>query len=130
MNIENGTTDYFAVNYGNNRMIPSSMSSASQQNPAFSNAAYDEIFLERLFSLKNIGDISEPLILSGNIIIAQLKGTQKSDKIPEESIDYYKYQVESEIAGYMQSDLQNLVLASERLENNFLTTYATLFYTN
>lgn len=130
MNIENGTTDFFAVNYGNNRMIPSSITNATQQNPAFSNAAFDELFLERLFSLTSEGNTSDPLVLGNNIIVAQLADSRKSDRIPEESMEYYKYQVESEISGYMQSDLQNLVLASEDFENNFITTYAQIFYTN
>ena len=111
-------------------MIPSSITNATQQNPAFSNAAYDELFLERLFSLTTEGETSDPLVLGNNIIVAQLAGSTESDKIPEESMEYYKYQVESEIAGYMQSDLQNLVLASEDFENNFLMTYAQIFYTN
>lgn len=130
MGITNGTTDYFAINYGNNRMIPSSISSATQQNPSFSSAAYDELFLERLFSLKNAGDISDPIIIDNTIVVAQLVGNQKSTKIPEESMEYYKYQVLSEISGYMQSDLQNMVLSSDELENNFITTYARTFYAN
>jgi len=130
MNVVSGTTDYFPVNYGNNRMIPGSISSASQQNSAFSSAAFDELFLERLFSLKEVGDISDPLVLGNNVIVAQLIGTQESTKIPEESMAYYKYQVESEIAGYMQSDLQNLILGSEEFENNFVMTYAQIFYSN
>jgi peptidyl-prolyl cis-trans isomerase D len=130
MSIENGTTDYFSVNYGNNRMIPSSITNATQQNPAFSSAAFDELFLERLFALENTGDVSDPLVLGSNIVVAELSGMQKSDKIPEESMEYYKYQVESEIAGYMQSDLQNLVLASDTFENNFILTYAKIFYSN
>ena len=130
LNIENGTTDYFPVNYGNNRMIPGSITSATQQNPAFANAAFDELFLERLFTLKNIGDISDALVLGNNVLVLQMAGSQESDKIPEESLEYYKYQVESEISGYMQSDLQNLVLASELFENNFLMTYAQIFYSN
>jgi peptidyl-prolyl cis-trans isomerase D len=130
MNIENGTTDYFPVNYGNNRMIPGSITAATQQNPAFSGAAFDDLFLERIFALKNEGDLSDPLVLGNNIIVAQLVGTQKSTKIPEESMEYFKYQVESEIAGYMQSDLQNLVLNSPKFENNFIITYAKVFYSN
>jgi parvulin-like peptidyl-prolyl isomerase len=130
MGLVNGTTDYFAVNYGNNRMIPSSISSATQQNESFSNAAYDEIFLERLFSLKNAGDISDPLVVDNTIVVAQLVGNQTSTKIPEESMDYFKYQVESEISGYMQSDLQTLVMNSEKFENNFIKTYANIFYSN
>lgn len=128
MGIESGTSDYFAVNYGNNRMIPSSITNATSQNPAFSNAAYDELFLEKLFSLKKVGDISDPLVIGDDIIVAQLAGTQESNKIPEESMDYYKYQVKSEITGYMQSDLQNLVLNSDKLQNNFLRTFANVFY--
>ena len=130
MNIENGTTDYFSINYGNNRMIPSSITNATQQNPAFSSAAFDELFLERLFALQNAGDISDPLVLGNNIIVAQLAGSQISDKIPEESMEYYKYQVESEISSYMQSDLQDLVLGSDLFENNFIMTYAKIFYAN
>jgi len=130
MNIENGTTDYFSINYGSNRMIPSSITNATKQNPAFSSAAFDELFLERLFSLNKIGDISDPLVLGNNIIVAQLAGEQKSDKIPETSMEYYKYQVESEVSDYMQSDLQNMVLASDIFENNFILTYAQIFYSN
>lgn len=128
MNIESGTTEYFSINYGNNRIIPSSITNATLQNSAFSNAAYDELFLERIFKLNNNGDISDPLVLGNNIIMAQLVGSQKSDKIPEESMEYYKYQIESEISGYIQSDLQNLVLDSDLFENNFITTYAKIFY--
>ncbi|MBN2658533.1 MAG: SurA N-terminal domain-containing protein [Spirochaetales bacterium] len=130
MNIENGTSGFFAVNYGNNRMIPSSITNATNQDPAFASAAYDELFLERLFSLSSEGEVSDPLVLGNNIIVAQLAGTQESTAIPEESMAYYKYQIESEITGYMQSDLQNVVLASDKLENNFLTTYARIFYAN
>jgi len=130
MNIEKGTSDFFTVNFGNNRMIPSSITNATSQHPAFSSAAYDELFLERLFSLSSVGDISDPLVLGNNIIVAQLAGTQKSTAISEEMMEYYKYQVESEITNYMQSDLQNLVLNSDKLENNFLMTYASLFYAN
>ena len=128
LNIENGITDYFSINFGNNRMIPGSISSATQQNPAFSSAAFDELFLERLFTLDTLDESSEPLVLGNNIIVAQLSGTQKSDKIPEESMEYYKYQVESEISGYMQSDLQNLVLDSPLFRNDFNKTYSKIFY--
>lgn len=130
LNIENGTSGYFAINYGNNRMLPSSITSATEQNAAFSSAAYDELFLERLFSLKNKGDVSDPLILGSNIIVAQLVGTQESTVIPEEYKSYYKYQVESEVAGYMQTDLQNLVMNSPEFKNQFYTTFAALFYAN
>ncbi|MBB6479005.1 SurA N-terminal domain-containing protein [Spirochaeta isovalerica] len=130
MNIQNGTSGYFAVNYGNNRMIPSSITNATNQDPAFSSAAYDELFLERLFALSDEGEVSDPLVLGNNIIVAQLAGTQESTAIPEDSMAYYKYQIESEITGYMQSDLQNIVLSSDKLENNFLRTYAKIFYAN
>lgn len=130
MNIENGTTDYFAINYGNNRMIPSSITSATDQNDSFSSAAFDDLFLERIFALKNNGDVSDPLILGNNIIIVQLAGSKISEMIPEASMEYYKYQVETEISGYMQSDLQNYVLASDEFKDNFILTYANIFYSN
>ncbi len=130
MNVENGTTGYFAINYGNNRMIPSSITSATDQNASFSSAAFDELFLERIFALKKDGDISDPLVIGNNVIIAQLAGSKISEMIPEASMEYYKYQVESEISGYMQSDLQNYVLASDEFENNFILTYANIFYSN
>lgn len=130
MNIENGTSDYFAINYGNNRMIPSSITSATNQNASFSSAAFDELFLERIFALENEGDISDPLVIGNNVIIVQLAGSKISEKIPEASMEYYKYQLESEISGYMQSDLQNFVLSSDDFTNNFIMTYASIFYSN
>ncbi len=117
-----------SINYGNNRLIPGSITRATQQNPAFSNSAFDELFLERLFALRDVNDISEPLIMGNNIIVAQLVGTQKSDKIPEESIEYFKYQIQSEISGYMQSDLQNFVLESPKFDDYFIETYSRIFY--
>ena len=69
-------------------------------------------------------------VIGNNVIIAQLAGSKISEMIPEASMEYYKYQVESEISGYMQSDLQNYVLASDEFENNFILTYANIFYSN
>lgn len=130
MGIENDTTGYFTVNYGNNRMIPSNITNATSQNPAFSSAAYDELFLERLFTLDEVGNVSDPLVLGNNIIVAQLAGEKESDLIPEESLEFYKYQVESEVSSYMQADLQNMVLGSEDFTNDFIMTYAEIFYAN
>ncbi|MCP4176811.1 MAG: hypothetical protein GY756_03515 [bacterium] len=127
LNIENGATDYFSINYGNNRLLLSNISTATQQNPVFASAAYDELFLEGLFSLNTPDEISKPLILEDNIVVAQLIDKKKSDKITEEQIEYYKSYIKSNLTDYINEDMVILVRNSPEFIDNFDTTYSKIF---
>ena len=124
--IETGETGFIAPAYGN---IPFIINSAGNKtgDSLLSAAAYSDDFFEKAFALKTEGDVSEPVILDRSIVLFSLIGEQDGFEYPEEYKTYVKSQLGSELNQYKESAIQSVFLESEKLKDNFNTTFNRIF---
>ncbi|MBT3275769.1 MAG: hypothetical protein HN368_21650 [Spirochaetales bacterium] len=115
------TTESFPINYGNEFFFGSVQTTDEAQD--LSNAAYDENFFSVLFSLEE-GDTSEPLVLSDNVGVFQLK---ESSALLDEDLgflgDYYPFIAQQ----YIEQDLNSFILSSDQFEDNFTSVFSEIF---
>ncbi len=100
----------FPLNYGNVDVLLKLDTSSA----ALNNADKSEYFLKKAFSL-NKDEISEPLILNNYVIILQYN---KDGEIPEDSDINPNL-----LVNYDNNAATEALMASEKLENNFLSVY-------
>ncbi|ORC37170.1 hypothetical protein B4O97_02985 [Marispirochaeta aestuarii] len=119
---EDGETASFPLNYGNVEIFKS-VRDANQDSGAFEGAAFNESFLETLFSLEQ-GSISEPLVLNNMIYLFELKEeTEISDENLSMLESYYPYLGQQ----YAETDMRALILSSDKHEDNFDAVFSRYF---
>ena len=119
---EDGETASFPLNYGNVEIFKS-VRDANQDSGAFEGAAFNESFLETLFSLEQ-GNISEPLVLNNMIYLFELKEeTEISDENLSMLESYYPYLGQQ----YAETDMRALILSSDKHEDNFDAVFSRYF---
>lgn len=103
----------FALNYGNSPVL----TTLQAADGSMVNAEQNENFLKTVFSMK-LNEISSPMVLNDSVVVLQF--TQEDKTISSE-------QVETNLALYStlfdQSSVQNNIMASDKLENNFLQVF-------
>lgn len=100
----------FPLNYGNVDIIQKLDTSVTGLN----NAERSEYFLKKAFALHK-NEISDPLILNNNVIVLQYN---KDGEVPADA-DINPNQ----LANYDSAAATNALMASSKLENNFLSVY-------
>jgi parvulin-like peptidyl-prolyl isomerase len=119
---ENGETASFPLNYGNVEIFKR-IRDADRDSGSFENAAFNESFLEALFSLKP-ESISEPLVLNNMVYLFELK---EEAGISEDNLSmlesYYPYLGRQ----YSEADMQSLILSSAKHKDNFDAVFSRYF---
>lgn len=108
--------DSFPLNYGSTSLANSVDTSIA----GLSDADTNENFLQSAFSLK-LHEISSPIVNGKNIIVLQL--------ISEivENAESETDSLESQVASYDQTSSSSALMASPKLENNFLSVFLNNF---
>ena len=103
----------FALNYGNSPVL----TSLQAADGSMVNAEQNENFLKTIFSMK-LNEISSPMVLNDNVVVLQY--TQEDNTVSAEN-------TASTFAMYStyfdQSSVQNSIMSSDKLENNFLQVF-------
>lgn len=103
----------FALNYGNSPVL----TSLQAADGSMVNAEQNENFLKTIFSMK-LNEISSPMVLNDNVVVLQY--TQEENTVSAEN-------TASTFAMYStyfdQSSVQNSIMSSDKLENNFLQVF-------
>ena len=102
-----------ALNYGNSPVL----TSLQAADGSMVNAEQNENFLKTIFSMK-LNEISSPMVLNDNVVVLQY--TQEDNTVSAEN-------TASTFAMYStyfdQSSVQNSIMSSDKLENNFLQVF-------
>lgn len=103
----------FALNYGNSPVL----TSLQAADGSMVNAEQNENFLKTIFSMK-LNEISSPMVLNDNVVVLQY--TQEDNTVSAEN-------TASTFAMYStyfdQTSVQNSIMSSDKLENNFLQVF-------
>lgn len=124
--VANGETGFIAPVYGNIPFIINSPGN-KKSDSLMSAAAFSDEFFEKAFALKTDGEVSEPVILDRSVVLFSLLGEQDGFEYPEEYKAYVKAQLASELSQYKQTQLQSVFTSSEKLKDNFNSTYSRIF---
>lgn len=113
--IEKQSTSPFPINYGGSSILAS-----AQDLGDLSGIVSDAAVYETAFSLK-LNEVSEPFVLGNNVAVLKCTGIQvdETGNVSETSQDL-------EIASADRSAANQAILADDKVEDNFLTTYLTL----
>lgn len=102
-----------ALNYGNSPVL----TSLQAADGSMVNAEQNENFLKTIFSMK-LNEISSPMVLNDNVVVLQY--TQEDNTVSAEN-------TASTFAMYStyfdQTSVQNSIMSSDKLENNFLQVF-------
>lgn len=102
-----------ALNYGNSPVL----TSLQAADGSMVNAEQNENFLKTIFSMK-LNEISSPMVLNDNVVVLQY--TQEDNTVSAEN-------TASTFAIYStyfdQTSVQNSIMSSDKLENNFLQVF-------
>ena len=104
-----GTLEPFPLNYGNVDILATF--SAGETN--LSNADSNESFLQKAFALK-LNEYSEPIVVGDKVVV--LKYTTET-KAEENDINT------DSLANYDEESANNAIMASDKLENDFISVY-------
>lgn len=115
-NTKKETVSEYVLNYNNASAINSASTEVSQLYSAYK----DENFLSVLFTLP-INEISKPIVLDQNIIVAKTTSS-KSTAEQIEKKDYVQ-----NVSQFDQSNIISSIQNSKKLKNNFEKTYAKYF---
>lgn len=112
------TTGYFPINYGNSFFLPQIKSGG--KGLSLAQAANNATTLQRLFGMK-IGSISKPMTIGNDVFVvdpvAQRSAPAKMQKDISQSFSLIE-------GRFIQSDLFNEILSSNKLNDNFNQTFA------
>lgn len=100
----------FPLNYGNVSLFGTLDTSID----GLSGADTNENFLKAAFSLK-MNEMSAPVVLSNNVAVLQYTKAEANSDETIFDADVY--------AGYDENSAQSAILASDKLENNFISVY-------
>ncbi len=121
--IEYNKTGYFPIIFGN-----PSFNSSYGEIPLFKQtpiqgASSSEYFLKELSSIKQ-GELSNAIILDNNVFILKLVDEKEADQKNNEMTGfYYPYAIQT----WQQEELTNLIMDSDKLENNFNEVFSRYF---
>lgn len=107
----------FPLNYGNVEVAAPVNTSIA----ALSGADKNDDFLKTAFSLKE-NELSKPLVLNNNIVVLQ-----NTSKIVAEDSDI---DIASEVESFNEVTVQDAIMQSDKLENNFFEVYFNNFMNN
>ena len=112
----------FPINYAGDTLLGGSPENSG--DPALSGANQSEGFWERIIPLNTIGDISEPMVLSGSVAVFSLASESKA-----EDLSYWDDLVDYEMARARQTDFQSAILTGESklFKNDFSKSYSRVF---
>lgn len=105
------------LNYGNTSVYDSMPTDIAQ----LSGAATNDNFLKTAFSLKN-GEVSEPLVLGGNVLVLKLTGEQTDSMNDDDKADMVE-----RFAEYDQSAAQSALFSSDKVVNNVYSAFDKYF---
>ena len=126
LGLETGETGYIAPVFGNIPFIINSPGNKTGDS-LLSSAAYSDDFFKKAFSLNEVGQVSEPVILDRSIIIFSLTGEQDGAEYPDEYRNYIESQLAGELNQYKESQIQSVYLKSDKLKDNFNSTFNRIF---
>ncbi|OQX29150.1 MAG: hypothetical protein B0D92_05215 [Spirochaeta sp. LUC14_002_19_P3] len=120
--LEVKTTEPFPFNFGGDALLGDSPEKSDDAQ--LTGTASSEEFWEGIAALKDVNDISAPIVLSNAIGLFSLASTET-----RETEDYWDRIVEYETATSLQADYEALVLAedSKLFVDNFSETYNSIF---
>jgi len=101
----------FALNYGN----VSIASTLTTQATALVDADQNENFLKTVFTMK-MNEYTEPMVLNGYVVVLQYT-TEATNSEYDSAISA------DELSGFDEDSAQAVTLASDKLENNFMSVY-------
>lgn len=104
------------LNYGNSPLF-ASMSGA---DAVLGGASTNENFLRTAFSMR-LDEISSPMVLDDNVVLLMLTG-ETTVTAEENAVAFADY-----VRQFDQSTLQNTVMTSDKLQNDFLTVFLQYF---
>ena len=104
-----GTLEPFPLNYGNVDIL----ATFSAGETSLSNADSNESFLQKAFALK-LNEYSEPIVVGDKVVV--LKYTTET-KAEENDINT------DSLANYDEESANNAIMASDKLENDFISVY-------
>ena len=113
-------TEEFCINYGNIEIFPPV---PEGENKELSGAAFNEDFFKELFIL-NDGEISKPVLVGENVIIAKELETKV---MTDEEMGIIEYYFPFIVQQYQQEELQRSILESDKLEDNFDQIFSQYF---
>ena len=122
--LEKKTTTPFGINYGSVSIFTKIPTDA---NPELTAANKSETFFNTAFSLAS-NEVSDPVLLGDYVVVLQVAEETAADPqtlemLPRFYTNYYA-------TTWSQTSLTNTVLASDKLEDNFMSTYLTNFLSN
>lgn len=122
---ETKETGAFSFNYAGDRLIGNSLNTGSDN--ALLGANNSDEFWTTIVSLKEIGDISEPVVLNNAIGLFSLISMDKDGM--EDIEEYWDDIVRSETAQIMQSDFKDILLKNESklFDDRFNETYKRIY---
>ncbi|TFG63457.1 MAG: hypothetical protein E4H36_05550 [Spirochaetales bacterium] len=115
------TTDFFPVNYGGTFFF--SPVRSMSEDTALNTAAYNENFFLETFKLKK-DEISEPVIMGSNIILAQFHDERDA---PEENLLQLDYYYPYIVQQFRDESLSRYFLTSPKFSDNFNEKFAEMF---
>lgn len=104
------------LNYGNSPLF-ASMSGA---DAVLGGASTNENFLRTAFSMR-LDEISSPMVLDNNVVLLMLTG-EATVAAEENAVAFADY-----VRQFDQSTVQNTVMTSDKLQNDFLTVFLQYF---
>lgn len=110
-------TDYFPVNYGNifqNKQL----TVGGENSDILSQGSNNELFFEELFSLKK-GEISEPIVLTKNLIIVEMIDERNASEVDIEAIKNNNKNLK---INTMQGELSQTVIDQDLFDNRYFET--------
>ncbi|MCF7929681.1 MAG: SurA N-terminal domain-containing protein [Spirochaetales bacterium] len=114
-----GTSGFFAINYGN---VPffRPVQDESGSGP-LSSAAYNEEFFRKVFSSR-INAVPEPMLVNNSVFLVQVLDEREAQDSSRSMIDAYAPYI---LQSFLEEDLQQDILQSDKLKDNFDRTFAT-----
>ncbi len=104
-----------ALNYGNVSVLKQ-----NETQEGLYGLQNNEEFLKQAFALSK-NEISSPVIINSNVIVLQLTKEYENTTIPEDS------SIKQTLVSYDANNVQESILTSPKLKNNFTQTYYKLF---
>lgn len=114
------TSGYFSMNFGNNSFVPNPVSSAITDS-LISDISSSDTFFEKIFSMENVGDISDPILLNNAIMFASL------NDIREVSTEKTDAEIRTAVMTIRDTSQRRLIIDSEDHIDNFITAYSVFF---
>jgi hypothetical protein len=112
-------TEYFPINYMETFQQRRLLVRGQKDSPIFASAANNEDFFLKLFSLKE-GEVSEPILLSDNILVMVLLDERERSEEDLESLDPY---IDFMTSSSLERDLQSRIIDEDKLVDNFQETF-------